>query len=265
MFQKWFFLCFSLVYSVEIMFSQETILAQEINKTALITDIFLGLDSQKNYYSIKDNVLSKKTKHLTFEYKNVSLGKIYHVDFQNPLQVVVFYNDFNTSILLDNQLNETKKIDFNLLSEAVNIDAIAFSSQNQLWFYDAISSKIGLYNLRNDTYKWISTPLENPVNQYFANYTHFYWLNNENKLNAISIFGKIKSYPKFPSFEKVQLINDEIALYLNDNQLYYYETTKNQSSKIMITEKFVTNFFFADGILAIFTENKITNYSIKNY
>ncbi len=265
MFQKRVYLMVIFVFCSEIVFSQEQFLTKQISTSVLETDEFLGFDNQQNYYSIKNNVLSKSDNSSKFEYKNVSLGTISRVDFQNPLQIVVFYTDFNTVILLDNQLNETKKIDFNLLSETVNVDAVALSSQNKLWFFDAISSKIGLYNLSNNTFKWISTSLETPVNQYHANYTHFYWLTSENKLNAISIFGKIKSNYTFPTFEKVQLINDEIALYLNENQLYFYEITKNRNTKIIIAENFITNFFFADGILAIFTENKIINYSIKNY
>ena len=138
MFQKNIYLIFITFLIVGITFSQNAIYTENIDKTLLLTDTFLGFDNQQNQYSIKDNVLSKNSKLINYQYKNVSLGKITRVDFQNPLQIVVFYNDFNTAILLDNQLNETKKIDFNLLSEAVNIDAIALSSQNQLWFFDAI-------------------------------------------------------------------------------------------------------------------------------
>jgi hypothetical protein len=31
---------------------------------------------------------------------------------QNPLNIVLFYENFNVVILLDNQLNETQKINF---------------------------------------------------------------------------------------------------------------------------------------------------------
>ena len=36
-----------------------------------------------------------------------------------------------------------------------------------------------------------------------------------------------------------------------------------QSHTIKVAEKLVANFFFADGILAIFTENLIRNYQLK--
>ena len=131
-----------------------------------------------------------------------------------------------------------------------------------MWFFDAISSKIGLYNLTNDSFKWISTTLEHPIKHYNSNYTHFYWLNDKNKFHSISIYGTIETFDRFPEFDTIQLINNEIALYTNDNQLLYYEIANNRSTKIKIAENFVTNFFFADGILAIFTQNEITNYKI---
>jgi len=264
MFQKKCFIFFLFFLMSEITFSQESVFAKKIDNAALLTESFLGFDNQQNQYSIKDNVLFKQNELINYQYKNVSLGKITRVDFQNPLQIVIFYNDFNTVIMLDNQLNEIKKIDFNLLSEAVNIDAIALSSQNQLWFFDVISSKIGLYNLTNDSFKWISTTLEHSIKHYNSNYTHFYWLNDKNRFHSISIYGTIEVFDRFPEFDTIQLVNNKIALYTKENQLFYYEITNNKSSKIKIAEKFVTNFFFADGILAIFTQNKLINYKLIN-
>jgi hypothetical protein len=87
-------------------------------------------------------------------------------------------------------------------------------------------------------------------------------LNDKNKFHSISIYGTIETFDCFPEFDTIQLINNEIALYTNDNQLLYYEIANNRSTKIKIAENFVTNFFFADGILAIFTQNEITNYKI---
>ena len=38
--------------------------------------------------------------------------KIKKVDLINPLKVTLFYEEFNTVVLLDNQMNEIQKIDF---------------------------------------------------------------------------------------------------------------------------------------------------------
>lgn len=249
------FLCFSLQ-------SQEVIPAVKQSDTQLTCDIFLGFDNQKSIYSLKNNILTKNSDGITYQYNNLSLGKITNVDFQNPLQIVIFYKNFNTVVLLDNQLNEIKKIDFNLQSTPVTIEAVSLSSQNQIWIYDSISSKIGLYNVNTDTFKWISTMLENPILYYESDYTHFYWTDINLNLYRISIYGTIEKLGILPKFDVIQLTKNGNSIYKIDDELYYYDLTSKSSSKIAIDEKIISKFFFRDGILSIFTQNEITNYKI---
>ncbi len=249
------FLCFSLQ-------SQEVIPAVKQSDTQLTCDIFLGFDNQKSIYSLKNNILTKNSDGITYQYNNLSLGKITNVDFQNPLQIVIFYKNFNTVVLLDNQLNEIKKIDFNLQSTPVTIEAVSLSSQNQIWIYDSISSKIGLYNINTDTFKWISTMLENPILYYESDYTHFYWTDINLNLYRISIYGTIEKLGILPKFDVIQLTKNGNSIYKIDDELYYYDLTSKSSSKIAIDEKIISKFFFRDGILSIFTQNEITNYKI---
>lgn len=242
--------------------AQESINTVKQSDSALACDLFLGYDNQKNIYSIKNNILFKKSDITTYQYNNLSLGKITNVDFQNPLQIVVFYKNFNTVVLLDNQLNEIKRIDFNLNTTPVNLEAVALSSQNQVWFYDSISSKIGLYNVNTDTFKWISTMLENPISSYQSDYTHFYWTDLKWNLYRISIYGTIEKLGNLPQYDAIQLTKNGNSLYVVDNIMYYYNLTTKSSNKIRIDEKIISNFFFKDGILSIFTQNEITNYKI---
>lgn len=244
------------------MSSQEVINSIKLENIKLGCDTFLGFDNQQNSYSIKNNVLTKKSHTKQFQYNNLSLGKITNVDFQNPLEIVIFYKNFNMVVLLDNQLNEIKKIDFNLKSTPVTLEAVALSSQNQIWIYDSISSKIGLYNVNTDTFKWISTMLENPISYYESDYTHFYWTDVNLNLYRISIYGTIEKLGILPKFDAIQLTKNGNSIYKTDDKLYYYNLTSKSSSKIAIDEKIISKFFFRDGILSIFTQNEITNYKI---
>ena len=242
--------------------SQNVIPALKLETIKLECDIFLGFDNQQNSYFIKENVLIKKSPTKHFQYNNLSLGKITNVDFQNPLEIVIFYKNFNMVVLLDNQLNEIKKIDFNLKSTPVTLEAVALSSQNQIWIYDSISSKIGLYNINTDTFKWISTMLENPISYYESDYTHFYWTDINLNLYRISIYGTIEKLGILPKFDAIQFTKNGNSIYKTDDKLYYYDLTSKSSSKIAIDEKIISKFFFRDGILSIFTQNEITNYKI---
>ena len=242
--------------------SQNVIPALKLETIKLECDIFLGFDNQQNSYFIKENVLIKKSPTKHFQYNNLSLGKITNVDFQNPLEIVIFYKNFNMVVLLDNQLNEIKKIDFNLKSTPVTLEAVALSSQNQIWIYDSISSKIGLYNVNTDTFKWISTTLENAISYYESDYTHFYWTDINLNLYRISIYGTIEKLGNLPKFDAIQFTKNGNSIYKTDDKLYYYNLTSKSSSKIAIDEKIISKFFFRDGILSIFTQNEITNYKI---
>ena len=241
---------------------QELISSTKQNSIKTECDVFLGFDNQQNNYSIKNNILIKNSETITYQYNNLGLGKITRVDFQNPLQIVVFFKNFNTVVLLDNQLNEIKKIDFNLKSTPVTLEAVALSSQNQIWIYDSISSKIGLYNVNTYAFKWISTMLENPISYYESDYTHFYWTDVNLNLYRISIYGTIEKLGIQSKFDSIQLTKNGNSIYQLENQLFYYNLTSKSSSKIAIDEKIISKFFFRDGILSIFTQNEITNYKI---
>lgn len=259
--KKLILLSFCILYCNSIS-SQEIILITQLETIAVECDFFLGFDNQQNTYSLKNNVLTKKSVSKKYQYNNLSLGKITKVDFQNPLEIVVFYKNFNTVVLLDNQLNEIRKIDYNLNPSPVIVEATALSSQNQIWIYDNISSKIGLHNVNTNTIKWISTILEHPIIYYQSDYTHFYWIDTNLVLYRISIYGNIEKLGISPIFDSIQLTKNQNYIYKIDNQLFYYNLITKSSSKIAISEKIVTNFFLRDGILAIFTQNEITNYKI---
>ena len=253
------FICFFSLITISAF--PQLLSTEKVNSISWSTERYLGFDSQQNHYSINNNVIIKRGNNL-FEYKNVDLGKITFIDFLNPLQIIVFYKDFNTIVLLDNQLNEIKRINFNLNPEPIQLEATGLSAQNQLWFYDEISNKIGLYHIKNNTLKWISTPLKSGFKNYFSDFTFFYWIDHTNQLFSSSIYGTINRLGVLPKYDKIQLLNNSTALYTYENEIYFYEISKEKSSKIELAENFVNNFFFKDGILAIFTQNKITNYKL---
>ena len=73
-----------------------TVLAQEpilVDKIPFNADAFLGYDALNASYTISENVLTKKTARETWEFKQPQLGKISRVDLQNPLKIVVFFQN----------------------------------------------------------------------------------------------------------------------------------------------------------------------------
>ena len=134
-----------------------------ISQTVLNGDTFLGYDSFGFIYQINNNVFSKIKGKEVFEYKNVSLGSITRTDLQNPLKMVLYYEDFNTVVLLDNQLNKITEINFMLNTTPIVVSAIGMSTQNQLWIYNALNQQIGLFHYLKNEYKTVSIPFTEPI------------------------------------------------------------------------------------------------------
>ena len=243
-------------------FSQETIVLSAIDSTLVTMDNYIGKDNLKHDYFLKNNVLKKINTNEKFQYQNLSLGNIEKVCLTNPLQVVVFYKDFNTIVLLDNQLNETQQIDGNKLEIPIKIEGFGLAGQNQVWLYDGFLQKISLYNFNTNTNKIISTPIIGKIKDYFSDYNFFYWIDESNTLSSISIFGKIKTIAEIPSYENIQIADQSKLIYSINQELFYFNTNKQSIIKIDINEKSFDNFFFNNGILSIFTRSHIINYKI---
>lgn len=228
----------------------------------LKADAFVGRDSYGNLYAIRSNNFIKVEANRTLEFRNVAGGQIAHVDITNPLLIVLFYEAFNTVVLLDNQLNEVRRIDFNTLPGPVIAQSVGLASQNRLWVYDAISLKIGLYDLTRNSFKTISVALSEPPSDYNSDYNHFQWVNDSGKHLSCDVFGKIGDLGTLPAYNDVQLLSDGSAILLIGDELQYMKIGSNTIATLAGVEKSVKKFYFDDQILTIFTDFGITNYKI---
>ncbi|OAB25121.1 hypothetical protein SAMN05444395_10167 [Flavobacterium fryxellicola] len=234
----------------------------EIDRIVLDGAEFLGYDSFGFYYTIKNNVFSKIDTKVTLEYKNISLGKITKVDLKNPLKIVLFYENFNTVIIVDNQLNETQKINFSENSIPIVATAIGLASQNQLWVYNSMNQQLGLYDYLSTTYKTISVPFTESIKNYVSDFNVFHWIDIKNDWYMSDIFGKIISKGKVPDFESITIINENQFIYCNNSILILQDVEKETKTQIEISEKTFKKFYYKDQILSIFTATGITNYKI---
>ncbi|SHM93747.1 hypothetical protein [Flavobacterium chilense] len=255
-----------IVCSFSVALSQnQKIKAALISQSTIDTDEFLGFDSFGYSYQIKNNVFSKSKGNEIFEYKNVSLGQITKVDLQNPLKIVLFYEDFNTVVLLDNQLNKMTEINFSLNNTPIVVSGIGMSTQNQLWVYNTLNQQIGLFDYLKNEYKTVSTPLIETIKYYQTDFNTFFWIDKKNNWYSCDIFGKTTALGKVPDFDSVEIINNHQFLYSKANLLYFKDLTDSNTGSfygIEILEKSFHNFHYKDQILSIFTAKEILNYKI---
>lgn len=241
-----------------IVFTQNNTTITFSDSITIEADTFIEKDIYNNYYFIKNNVLVKSQNNQKLEYQNLGFGKLYSVDTSNPLLLVLFYKDFNTIVLLDQQLNETQTIygnDFDFVFEIVGL-----ARQNNLWFFDAITQKFGLYNFKDRTSKFISTYFPTDFISWKTSYNNFAWIDHKNKVFTIDFFGKIQETTTLEPFQNITFITSDSFLVSKENKIYFkcFETV----IPINIKQKSFKNFCFKDGILSIFTNNKVFNYKI---
>lgn len=243
--------------------------AQDQNKTAkkisfskTEADNYIGFDNSGNNYYIKDNILYKKNEIELWQYKNISLGRIKEVDIENPLKIVVFYEGFNSVVLLDNQLNEIQNINFSDNSFTIAASRIGIASQNQIWVYNSLDQQIGLYNYLKNTYRTVSTSFPENSKYIQSDFNNYHWIDVNNNWYRCDLFGKITLVYKIPNYEKIRIISTTEFIYFKDGRFYYQEISKNTKQQFEILEKTFENFYYKDQILAIFTSEGIINYKI---
>src|SRR5690606_27875901 len=126
-------------YSILFLFIFQVSFGQTVSlKGAIpfVADRFIGIDNFKNTYFIKDRVLHKRGTDGDFIFNALQLGRITSVDIINPLKVVVFFQDTNTVVLLDNKLNEIERISFNNLRQFINVSTATNAGNNSLWIFN---------------------------------------------------------------------------------------------------------------------------------
>ena len=259
------FLILSFFFSFFFSFGQNiTYVATKINSTGLSADSFLEYDQFGFYYSIKNDVLSKKQKDKSFslEYKNISLGKPTKIDIQNPLKIVLFYENFNTIVLLDNQLTETKKINLSENDSPIMATATGIASQNRLWIYNSLTQEIGLFDYLKNTFQAITPSFQGNLKHYQSDFNSFQWIDNDLNWYLCDVFGKITRLGKVAHFEEIQIITNQIILFSKEDKLYVQNLKNNTISPIENVNKSFKKFYYKDQILSIFTDQGISNYKI---
>lgn len=246
-----------------IAFSQEQrIVVAKTDSLQLHTDIYLGQDVYGAWYGITENTFVKQNKSKDWQYKNPALGKISKVDLQNPLQIVLFYESFNTAVILDNQLNETQKINFGRMDNPIVASAVGLAFGNRLWVYNTLSQKIGLYDYLKNDYREVSTPLQGNVKYYTSDFNYFHWIDEQSDWYRCDVYGKVRTLGKAPASEQLQLVSDGGLIYLKGDKICYFDGNGKTYPLIDVDKKTFQSFLYKDKILAIFTKQGITNYKI---
>ena len=226
----------------------------------LTADKFIGVDDFDNNYYVKNNTLYKKTYLHTYSYANSQFGEITSVDITNPLKVLVFYRNFNMVLLLDNKLNElSEPINFSIESFSENFAFVSMSSNNNLWLYSFDDHILQLWNHQTRKIQFKSQPVTFYVNGFepikqLSTYKYCWLIGEKNIL-------KFNEYGTF--LESYEVNNTDLTAFkegfviLQDNKLYYTNSTKNLQPIIINPELFIKSFYVNTNHIYIFDGTKV--------
>lgn len=226
---------------------------------------FVGVDDFKNIYYINNNILYKKTDKKTFSYSNIELGTLNMVNIQNPFKIILFYADFNTAILLDNNLNElTQKIDFTKETLVNNVTFVTAASQNNLWLY-ADDNKLHLYNyqlmkelLQTQAITFFKD-LFNPEN-IVSTYKHI-WILSKNGVLEFNEYGVYITAYNIPDAEQIFPFQKGF-IYVKDDAFFYNDLTKFIPIELDFKSEAKSTFINSANIF-IYDGSQVHEYQIK--
>ena len=237
--------------------SSQDIIPMALDSVSIKADKFFGFDGYKNYYFIKDNVVIKKSSTGTMQFQDLSLGEVTKVDI-----LIVFYENFNTIVVLDNQMNEVDRINLSERSSSIVITAVGVADQDKLWLFNSVDQKLALYDLKSKFYQEIGVPINGQINYYQTDYNYFQWISNYGQWLNCDRYGKIRIVCELDRADAYQIIGPNKIMILNGNALFVRDFITNKQTKIQIIEKSFRNFYYKDQILSIFTNKGNTNYKI---
>ncbi len=249
-----------LLFSVSL-FGQNLIETNFIQEIDLKADTFIGADNFGTIYSIRDYTLYKTYKNKSLNYSNIQLGSISSANTFNPLKINVFYEDFNTVIILDNRLAEVYKIDFNTSESYKNISHVSTGSDNTLWIFNQDTQRLELYDYKTNKTRAKTLPIQSTVIAIASNYNACWALTNTHLL-VYNYTGSLLHKIENTNFTSLSENNNRVFLN-SEKKLYLLNEEKNDFKLISIPNLLINQFFVTNEIVYIYSENKLYQYQFK--
>ena len=241
--------------------AQEPIPAILNDSTKIKADQIVSVDNFGTLYYITDNVFYKKTDKKLLRYMNLQLGTLTRAQAFNPLKINLFYQDFNTVVILDNRLADMYKIDFNTLPEYRNVTHISTGSDNTLWLFNQDRQHVERYDFKLQKTVMKTLPVTSPVVTMTSNYNTC-WLLTQNNLYIYNYFGSVLQKIKNNGYTDIQLAPNGVVLKKN-NTLYYLKLNSEDAWAISLPNLLIKQFFVTNETLYIYSRENLVEYQLK--
>ena len=173
--------------------SAQNISLELAGELVLEADRFVGADEKGGIYYIREQVFYRQVNGKTFAFSSPEYGDLTQAVIYNPFKILLFYKEFNTVVILDNNLNPlSSPIDLTPESSLYNVTHVGISSENNIWLF-ADDNKLHLLNYQNRSELVESQPLtfydENFKAVQLCSTFKKVWLLSENTIYEFNEYG----------------------------------------------------------------------------
>ncbi|WP_339611231.1 hypothetical protein [uncultured Planktosalinus sp.] len=231
-------------------FAQGSFTLEPVEQFPLKANRFIGVDHLGSYYSVSNNTLFKKAGTEVFQYKDFQLGVPGAVDLLNPLKITLFYPAYQTAVILDNKLNEIKRISFAMKPPFLNIKNATTANDNRLWVFNEDSQQLELYNFRDQINKVLSRPISETYQGQLSDYNYCYVF-TETQLRLYNIYGSLLRRISLENIEKSSLSGERLMV-LSDKQLNLFSQQLEQKDAVKTPEITIKDLFLSGEFLYIY-------------
>ncbi|MBT8393553.1 MAG: hypothetical protein KJN66_01765 [Bacteroidia bacterium] len=241
--------------------SQKSLNPSLIEKSKITSEGLISKDNFNSSYYLTGNTLTKRTTAYNIDYSNIQLGNITSVNIFNPLKINLFYNDFNTVIILDNRLAEIFKIDFNLTKAYKNVSHVSTGYDNTIWIFNQDTQQLELFDYKSNSTKTNTLPIQSEVLDLKSNY-NYCWLLTKEYLYKFNYFGINILKLKNNGFISLANISENLILQ-NDNELFYLKNSSSNPIEIKLPKLLINDFFVNNETLYIYDNEFLYKYQLK--
>lgn len=245
------------------MVSQQLLSTTSVGEERARGTRFVGKDILDNSYWITGNVVRKSKGANVLSFQEFGFGNVSSVDITNPMQLGVFYKDYNVWVNVDEHLVLVNQYDFSELLPVYEVAFVANSVKNTLWIVDEVGRSINRYYPQTNRINKLYTLVREEVRDYYSDVNHLYWITEDYRLKGIDIYGNELLDVSIPKYDLFQVINAKSALYSFENKVFYLNFEKNEHLRIDIKEQRVLAFFYNTQKLSIFGNRILSNYQLK--
>lgn len=243
-------------------FAQQQVRATIKDSTKLKAESIFGIDTFGTlYYTAENNAFYKKTKDTIIAYSSFQLGKITSANTFNSLKINLFYQDFNTVVVLDNRLAEIYRIDFNTILPYKNVSFISTGFDNTIWIFNQDLQQLELYDYKTKKIRLKTVPVQSNVLDLKSDYNNCYML-TENYLYIYNYFGSLIEKHKNEGYEKMTFNKAHLVL-KKANQLYILPKNESKIQPIKHANLLINQFLVTNETLYIYHNGILRRYQLK--